>query len=136
MSSWRMKAGALVGGGHVAPDAVQTDLADDAALGQPRFHLPHGKARRFPRVQAVVGGEERLLQAEGLHGFGVFRVCAAQGGVHALRVARGDLGFVADMGVRVANGAVFRVFQGRQTTFNGIYALMHRWISPLSAPWS
>ena len=106
------EGGALVGGGHVAPDAVQTDLADDAALGQPRFHLPHGIARRFPRVQAVVGGEERLLLAEGLHGFGVFRVCAAQGGVYALRVARGGLGLVADMGVRVANGAVFRIFQG------------------------
>ena len=45
--------------------------------------------------------------------------------MHALRAARGDLGFVADVGVRVADGAVFRVFQGRQTTFNDIYALMH-----------
>ena len=83
-----------------------------------------------------MGGEERFLQAEVLHGFGVFRVCAAQGGMHALRAACGNLSFVADVGVRVADGAVFRVFQGRQTTFNDIYALMHRWISPLSAPWS
>ena len=55
------KGGALVVGGHVAPDAVQADFADDAAFCQPWLHLPHVKARRFPGVQAVGERKQRLL---------------------------------------------------------------------------